>query len=277
MNGYPVLTADNRMNADQTRIALSILDRHFRTLGACDRYLRTGAYVEPRIKRFAGGLSAAHIAVLFGEELTHINYSTFRQLVERACALRYLSILETGSSAHGTNSSLLFAHLVKAFGGQFRTVDLNPAVTAHVRALFEQLVALDQCTAACSDSLSFIASASGPFNLIYLDSYDLLPGRFVESEQHGRAEFETLLNRGLLDADGTLILIDDTPRSIEILASQVDDQYLLAAREHVARHGRLPGKGALVRERAQADPRFEILAWEYQLLLRFSTARARGT
>ena len=37
-----------------------------------------------------------------------------------------LNILETGSAAHGTKSSLLFASYIKLYGGKFDTVDTNP-------------------------------------------------------------------------------------------------------------------------------------------------------
>lgn len=269
------------MNAEQRNVALSILEDHFRGLNAYDRYRSTGAFVPTLLKRLAAGLDARQIAVLFGEELAHINYPTFRTLFEQLDALERLLILETGSSAHGTNSSTLFARLICRLGGTFHTVDIDPIVSANARRIIAQVHAEAgsrpevACAAFCSDSIRFLASVSGHYSLVYLDSYDLIPGRFVESERHGLAEFRALVDRELLDPACALILVDDTPRSVEILATQVDERYLVAAREHVARFGRLPGKGALIREQALADPRFELLAWEYQLLLRYSAREGR--
>ena len=37
-----------------------------------------------------------------------------------------LNILETGSLAHGTKSSILFMFYIQIFGGSFTTVDINP-------------------------------------------------------------------------------------------------------------------------------------------------------
>jgi hypothetical protein len=252
-----------------TQVA-TIFEDHFRTLGGSDRYRDTLAFVEPRLKRLAAGLTPDQIATLFGAELTHINYPTFKVLCERMARLERLSIVETGSSAYGTNSSALFARIVARCGGSFTTIDINPQATANALQLFRALGCTERCTAICGDSVSTLRTLGQTFNVAYLDSYDLTPDYFVQSEQHGLAEFQTLLESRLLDAAESYILIDDTPRTIEIFASQVDDYYLHKAREHVVRYGRLPGKGALVAAAVRRSTGFEILSWEYQLLLRFS-------
>jgi predicted O-linked N-acetylglucosamine transferase (SPINDLY family) len=253
-----------------------IFEEHFRNLGGCDRYLDSLAFVEPRVKALAAGLRPEQIKTLFGEELTHINYPTFRALCERIAALRSLTIVETGSSAHGTNSSALFARIAAHRGGAFTTIDLNPQVTAQATQIFAALGCSGCCTALCGESIGTLRSLTGRFNVAYLDSYDLTPEEFVASERHGLAELQTLLERDLLDAQEAYVLVDDTPRTIEILATQVDDSYLRSAREHVVRYGRLPGKGALIAEAVRSNPDFEILAWEYQLLLKFSRLSAIG-
>jgi hypothetical protein len=249
---------------------VAIFEEHFRALGGSDRYRETLAFVEPRLKRLASGLSPDQIATLFGAELTHINYPTFKALCERLMRLERLAIVETGSSAYGTNSSALFAKIVARCGGSFTTIDINPQATANAIQLFRALASTERCTAICGDSVSTLRSLGQTFNVAYLDSYDLTPDHFVQSEQHGLAEFQSLLESRLLDTAESYILIDDTPRTIEIFASQVDDYYLQKVREHVIRYGRLPGKGALVAAAIRRSASFEILSWEYQLLLRFS-------
>src|ERR1700737_2833564 len=81
---------------------MAIFEEHFRDLGGSDRYRETLAFVEPRLKKLAFGLSPDQIAMLFGAELTHINYPTFKALCERWTGLERLAIVETGSSAYGT-------------------------------------------------------------------------------------------------------------------------------------------------------------------------------
>jgi hypothetical protein len=249
---------------------MAIFEEHFRGLGACDRYLETLALVEPRLKRLAQGLSATQVGVLFGAELTHINYPTFQRLCEAMARCERISTVETGSSAYGTNSSALFARIVARCGGNFTTIDLNPQASANAAQLFRTLDA-SGCTAVCGDSVAVLSKLDQRFNIVYLDSYDLTPDHFPQSEWHGLAEFKTLTERNLLE-DEAYILIDDTPRSIEIFASQVDEHYLQKVREHVVRFGRLPGKGALILEAIRGNPSFEVLAWEYQLLLRYRSA-----
>jgi protein O-GlcNAc transferase len=249
---------------------MHIFEEHFRSLGGYDRYRDSLAFVAPRLKELAAGLRAEQIATLFGEELTHINYPTFKELCRRIAHLERIAIVETGSSAYGTNSSALFARIAAQRCGSFTTIDLNPQAVAQATQIFAVLGCSGCCTALCGDSVGTLRSLTGRFTVAYLDSYDLLPDQFAAAERHGLAEFETLLERELLDARESYVLIDDTPRTIEILATQVDDSYLQRAREHVIHYGRLPGKGALIAQAVRSNPDFEILAWEYQLLLRFS-------
>jgi len=253
-----------------TAAVMDVFEEHFRSLSAYDRYRDSLAFVEPRLKSLAPGLSGAQITALFGRELTHINYPTFRDLCERVAGLQRVAVVETGSSSYGTNSSALFARIAALRGGSFTTIDLNPAVSARAGQMFAALGCSGCCKALCGDSITTLRSMAGQFTIAYLDSYDLTPEQFVASERHGLAEFQTLLERELLDAQESYILIDDTPRTIEILATQVDDQYLQRAREHVISFGRLPGKGALIAQAVRGHADFEILSWEYQLLLRYS-------
>jgi hypothetical protein len=58
---------------------------------------------------------------------SHINFEMFK-LVMNYFSGSSLNILETGSSAHGINSSMLFSNYIKVFGGKFDTVDINPTI-----------------------------------------------------------------------------------------------------------------------------------------------------
>lgn len=253
----------------------SLLDEHFATLGATDVLDFGDGYSRVLRPDRATGTALDHIAKAFAEVLVgssmarwqHINYHTFSRLFEAIGQLiAHPVILETGSSAHGVNSSMLLASLAQATGGSFSTVDLNPATTQRVATMlaekFGQNAAL-QCH--CGDSVGFIENFAGSPNVVYLDSYDLNPSQFAESAAHGLREFECLLPK--LATPISLILIDDTPRSRDIFRKMVSPEYLNAVDGYLAATGRLPGKGETILEAIQGDKRFQVLDWEYQVLL----------
>jgi hypothetical protein len=83
------------------------------------------------------------------------------------------TIIETGSSAWGTNSSILFDAYVRRFGGSFETVDIRSRPMLELR---DKLSSKSQ--AYCSDSVSFLdnwalKNKDAIVNLAYLDSWDL--------------------------------------------------------------------------------------------------------
>lgn len=252
-----------------------LIDEHFASLGATDvldlgdgysKILRpdriTGSALDHLSKAFAEVLAASQFA-----RWRHINYFTFSRLFEAvAQRIDVPIILETGSSAHGVNSSALLASLARASGGRFDTVDLNPATVQRVGAMLrERFGEDDSLNCHHGDSTAFIAGYRGTPNVVYLDSYDLNPGDFVGSAAHGLREFENLLP--ILDPRCSLVLIDDTPKTREIFRKMCSADYLQAVDRHMMSTGRLPGKGELIVEVIREDKRFQILDWEYQLLL----------
>ena len=252
-----------------------LVDQHFATLGSTDVLDFGDGYSRLLRPDRATGTALDHIAkalaeVLVGSNLArwqHINYHTFSRLFEAIAQLiEHPVILETGSSAHGVTSSMLLASLAQETGGSFDTVDLNPATTQRARAMlaerFGQTPGM-QCH--CGDSVAFINGFAGSPNVVYLDSYDLNPGQFAESAAHGLREFECLLPK--LAGPRSLVLIDDTPRSRDIFRKMCPPDYLKAVDSYLAANGRLPGKGETVFEAIKGDDRFQVLDWEYQLLL----------
>jgi hypothetical protein len=116
------------------------------------------------------------------------------------------------------------------------------------------------------DSVEFIKSYSGPkINIAYLDSFDLYPEQFYESEIHGLEEFKALTSQ--LQKGYSFILIDDTPRTFEIYSKIAGVDIIEAAKNFHTKTGRIPGKGSLIANYINNDSRFDILAWEYQLLI----------
>lgn len=198
----------------------------------------------------------------------HINYYTFYRLFELInLHISEPKILETGSSAYGTNSSMLFAKLVHNFGGRFDTVDLNSETFKKIHNILKESFGNNE-NIKChnDDSVQFIKSFNKNLNVVYLDSYDLIPGHFDRSAEHGLQEFQNVL-KNLENL--SYILIDDTPKTIEIIMKVGDPELVSKSIEHKAIHGSLPGKGELVLKHIEKDNRFRIVDHQYQLLIEY--------
>lgn len=178
---------------------------------------------------------------------------------------RAASIVETGSSAYGTNSSLLFDRYVGLFGGTFDTVDIRPEPSYRLRR---------QCqSSTCfhiDDSVSFLKKWEQPnggrkIDLLYLDSWDVNWLAPEPSALHGLAEY--LAACDCLQS-GSLLLIDDTPIDSKIMENVQPtkvDQFI-ASRNRL---GFSPGKGAIVKQLLESLGRGKMIAHEYQLLWQF--------
>jgi hypothetical protein len=171
-------------------------------------------------------------------------------------------ILETGSSAWGVNSSLLFDSYVGNFGGEFWTVDNRILPVLQLRSRLNS-----RSKACCDDSVRFLARWAQPqfarqVNLVYLDSWDLNIHNPLLAANHGLQEF--LAIRPSL-VHGSILLVDDTPASIEYF--QGADFFL--ARKFFDETGLVPGKGALINKILENDSRFEKIAHDYQVVFRY--------
>ncbi|MEX2527838.1 MAG: hypothetical protein WEA09_09405 [Gemmatimonadota bacterium] len=173
-------------------------------------------------------------------------------------------IVETGSSAWGTNSSLLFDAYVNSFGGRFETVDirLQPSLTLR-----------GQCTKRtrlhCQDSVAFLRTWADRqhtnLDLVYLDSWDVDWADPIPSAMHGLAEF--LAIEGQL-RPGSLLLVDDTPADASVMR-RVQPRHVGAFEQGMAKHGFPPGKGALIKLLLEGTGRGKLLAHDYQALWQF--------
>ena len=184
-------------------------------------------------------------------DINHINkdlFSTLLKLIEKkAC-----NIFETGSSAHGTNSSILFLSYVMKFGGEFNTVDINPSIKRRLNHLSDKNIFFHS-----SDSVSFIESLNksylGSFDVVYLDSYDLDINNPSPSEKHGLEEFlsiEKYLKKG------SYVVIDDTPIDLSFFKiKNITYDYV-------------PGKGALVLKHIKEYGGYEIIFHHYGVILK---------
>lgn len=182
---------------------------------------------------------------------SHINkelFSVFLNLLGK----RASNIFETGSSAYGTNSSILFLSYVMKFGGEFNTVDINPSIKKRLDHLSDKNIIFHT-----SDSVSFINSLSksylGSIDAVYLDSYDLDVLNPKPSEKHGFQEFLSIKK---YLKKGALLAIDDTPKNLSFFNLE-NDMY-----DYV------PGKGALVLKHIKKFGGYEIIYHQYGLILK---------
>jgi len=172
------------------------------------------------------------------------------------------TIVETGTSAWGVDSTRLWDEYVRAFGGSCWSVDLRPEPGRRLRR------AVSERTHLClGDSVEFIEGLAArrgvtSVDLFYLDSFDLDPEDPMPSAEHGLREWEALLP---YTSTGTLVLVDDTPLDLEWVPGWWGD----AAVQFRDRTGFLPGKGALI-EQAVASLDGVTKIWHgYNVLYRF--------
>ena len=182
----------------------------------------------------------------------HINKDMFRFILNNFSGSS-LNILETGSAAHGTKSSMLFANYINIFGGRFDTVDINPEIKTNYNFLQS-----DQIKFHTQDSVKFIKNLGQKYieelDLIFLDSFDLDINNPSPSQNHGLEEF-LALNKYI--TSGTIISIDDTPDSFEKLSKTEKNNFDF-----------IPGKGRLVIDFINKNPSYyEILFHDYSVVL----------
>jgi hypothetical protein len=173
-------------------------------------------------------------------------------------------ILETGSSAWGTNSSLLFSAYVDSFGGTFETVDIRVRPSVELERLCSKNTILY-----CDDSISFLRKWSmrnkgKKIDLLYLDSWDVDWQNPTPSALHGLAELLCVYSH--IGPD-TLLLVDDTPVNTEAFNLAQTDLTLFE--QYLSAHGFAPGKGALVRQLLTSVGKGREVLHQYQTLWQF--------
>ncbi|MDA8718833.1 hypothetical protein N9L99_00400 [Aquiluna sp.] len=174
----------------------------------------------------------------------------------RELSLKPALILETGSSAWGTDSSKLFDSYVNSFGGEFHTVDIRQEAADLLRGRIG-----GNSQTHVGDSVSFLeqftlASSFDQVSLVYLDSFDLDSASPEPAMAHGLAEFMAVQR---LLGPGSIVVVDDTPVDASLLGAQ--------GLNYWSQHHIIPGKGALI----LCSPligEFEILYHHYNLVLR---------
>ena len=198
----------------------------------------------------------------------HINYFTFGKLFEILDGKRHLQIVETGTSANAVDSTSLFDTYARTYDSRLVTIDIDPS-----RAIGASVRWSKETTAVTSDSVAYLRSWAeqvGPnkkMDVVYLDSWDIDWLNPEPSQSHGLAEFNSILPHL---ADEAYILIDDTPASPEWLPFR--NATYEQVKQQVELGGQMPGKGAYVHMIIKQDPRFQVIAHQYQLLLKYTAS-----
>lgn len=197
----------------------------------------------------------------FAELNNHINFTSMRDSVLRLGGAP-ATILETGSSAWGTNSTALWDAYVQTAGGRVWSVDIRRQPS---RILVDGVS--PQTTLTCDDSVTFLRRwarrhPQEVVNLVYLDSWDVSFRSPMPAAIHCLHEFLAIESHL---RDGSLLLIDDSPGASEWVPDEFRDQALAFH----ARHGIFPGKGMLVDLLLQLRPNVRKIHHRYQVLYEF--------
>lgn len=167
-------------------------------------------------------------------------------------------IIETGTSAWGTDSTRLWDSYIRKFGGLLTSVDLRREPSQRLKWQLSKKSCL-----VVNDSVDFLANGSNhPADLYFLDSWDLDLSDPLPAAEHGLKEYIAI--QPYLRA-GTLILIDDTPCPLRI--GEIE-KLPPKAIEFIKKHSKLPGKGAFICDELNKKFEFEILLHDYALLVR---------
>ncbi len=142
---------------------------------------------------------------------THINYHTIKQALIELNKLNqdYYNFVETGCSAHGTQSTLLWDKFVNLFNGEVISIDINQEAVDKTNKLTSNKTKL-----ICSNSLDYLPKINKPIDFLYLDSYDVNFLDPSKSAWHHLKEFHCIKKRL---HSGSIVLIDDTPLNPEWL------------------------------------------------------------
>jgi hypothetical protein len=171
-------------------------------------------------------------------------------------------VVETGTSAYGTNSSRLFDVFVKFRGGTFYSVDIDPKASR--RLVFQHSRRSYFYT---DDSVNFLTNKlvglTEKVCLFYLDSWDVDWNNPIASSSHGLSEFRALSK---YICKGSVLMVDDTPSKIDY----IPQNYHKIAFEFQDKHGVLPGKGSFILSELLKIHGVEILWHEYSLVVKFN-------
>lgn len=209
--------------------------------------------------------TTAELSKLHFETYSHENHVN-RIGIEKCLNLlagRPVSIIETGTSAWGTDSTRLWAKYISHYGGYLWTVDIREEPSKTLGNLGPNVTFIINDSVVALEELASNKSL-GKADLIYLDSWDVDWSAPLLSAEHGLREWQKLQP---FIQSGTLVLIDDTPKSktdLELVGIQNFDGTEAFIKEYKV----MPGKGAFILTLPEINDSWEVIHHTYNVLLR---------
>lgn len=188
---------------------------------------------------------------------THICYHTMYKALSKLIEQRKqkYTIVETGCSAHGTKSTLLWDKFVNCFGGEVLSVDLNKRAVNKTNNQTSNKTKVTH-----SNSLHYLPTITDKIDFLYLDSYDVDFFNPLPSAEHHLKEFNCV--KHLLHKD-SIVLIDDTPVSPEWLDKGKNSPIYNTLKPKFNKD--MSGKGSLVSKELEKMGATKIMH-QYQVL-----------
>lgn len=204
-------------------------------------------------------LLEAHFATW--SDLNHVNFKGFAEVLSLMSERTQL-IVETGTSAWGTDSTRLWDAYVRHFGGEFWSVDIAASPQKRLKRQMSERTHL-----VVDDSVHFLTNFANErpeltVDLCYLDSWDLDWSDPEPSASHGLAEWHAI--RPLM-RKGSILMVDDSPVSLDWVPSEHKEKAL----RYRESRGYLPGKGALIHQELSADERVRVVWHGYNCVYVF--------
>lgn len=195
---------------------------------------------------------------------THINYHSMKKALYEILKINNCNnsiiIVETGCSAHGTKSTLLWDKFIQKFShsnSKVLSVDLNKKAVENTNSLTS-----NRTTVTFSNSLDYLPTLNESIDFLYLDSYDVDFLNPKLSAEHHLKEFMCIKH---LLKKGSIILIDDTPISPEWLDNGIYNPIYDRYKQNFDPN--MSGKGSLVNLELEKMNATKILH-QYQVLWR---------
>jgi len=199
----------------------------------------------------------------YWSSIDHINRRAFEIVIGELKGAP-ANIIETGTSAWGTDSTRLWDSYVTNFGGMFRTVDIRPEPAERLKGQTGKSTQL-----VVSDSVNFLTNDIGDENVdvFFLDSRDVDWLTPLDSAKHGLMEYKAIRNKL---TGGAILFVDDTPISQDWMPQEWKSiEQIESAKKFEIEHGVFPGKGALILKEIARLPNIEILYHEYSVVIKF--------
>jgi hypothetical protein len=194
----------------------------------------------------------------YWSSLDHPNRKAFEIVVEELNGSA-ASIVETGTSAWGTDSTRLWDKYVTHYGGSFQSVDIRFEPARRLKGQIGKRSRL-----VVSDSIDFLKYdlQDGHIDVFFLDSWDVDWFNPLESAKHGLAEFLAIVHR--LN-NGAILFVDDTPIGQEWLPVKFRESVQKFENEF----GVFPGKGAFILKNLMGKDGIQVLHHEYSVVIKF--------